>query len=127
MLQNGFQIGLEVGVDLVSIPRIEAFFQKYGEKGLLRFLNKEEIKLAKTPQNIAGFWAAKEACSKALKCGISKELGFHDIILSKNQKGAPLLTLKKEKKEAFNLSSLSLSISHDNGFAIAVVVAIFKI
>lgn len=114
-------------MDLVSIPRIEAFCQKHGQKGLLRFLSKEEIKLAKTPQSIAGFWAAKEACSKALKCGISKELGFHDILISKSQKGAPLLTLKKEKMQAFNLSSLSLSISHDSGFAIAVVAAVFKI
>ena len=117
----------EVGVDLVSIARIEAFLQKFNHKGLARFLNSEEIKLAKTPQTIAGFWAAKEACSKALKCGISKELNFHDMIISKDKKGAPLLTLTKDKMKYFNLHSLSLSISHDSGFAIAVVAAVFKI
>ena len=117
----------EVGVDLVSIARIEAFLQKFNHKGLARFLNSEEIKLAKTPQTIAGFWAAKEACSKALKCGISNELNFHDMIISKDKKGAPLLTLTKDKMKYFNLHSLSLSISHDSGFAIAVVAAIFKI
>lgn len=116
----------ELGIDLVSIARIETFLQRFNQKGLARFLNPEEIKLAKNPQTIAGFWAAKEACSKALKCGISKELNFHDMIISKDKKGAPLLTLTKNKMEHFNLHSLSLSISHDSGFAIAVVAVIFK-
>ncbi|EES89957.1 holo-ACP synthase [Helicobacter canadensis] len=116
----------ELGIDLVSIARIETFLQRFNQKGLARFLNAEEIKLAKNSQTIAGFWAAKEACSKALKCGISKELNFHDMIISKDKKGAPLLTLTKNKMEHFNLHSLSLSISHDSGFAIAVVAVIFK-
>ena len=49
------------------------------------------------------------------------------MIISKDKKGAPLLTLTKDKMKYFNLHSLSLSISHDSGFAIAVVAAIFKI
>ncbi|WP_104721115.1 holo-ACP synthase [Helicobacter mesocricetorum] len=118
---------IEVGIDLVSIKRIELFIQRFGEKGLLRFLTPQEIAITKTAQNVAGFWAAKEACSKALKCGISKELTFYDILISKSPKGAPLLTLTQDKIIAFNLHSLSLSITHDNGLAIAIVAANFKI
>lgn len=116
----------DVGVDIVKIQRIESLVAKFGEKGLQRFLNHSEIQIAKNPQSLAGFWAAKEACAKALKCGIGKELGFHDIWISKNQKGAPLLHLSNEKMEYFNLHSLSLSLSHDGGFAIAVVAVSFK-
>ncbi|MDE5603243.1 MAG: holo-ACP synthase [Helicobacter sp.] len=118
---------IEIGIDLIAIRRIKLFIQRFGEKGLLKFLTPQEIMIAKTDQNIAGFWAAKEACSKALKCGISKELTFYDILISKSPKGAPLLTLTQDKLIAFNLHSLSLSITHDNGLAIAVVAANFKI
>ena len=50
-----------------------------------------------------------------------KELGFHDILLSKSPKGAPILNLTQEKLDYFNVESLSLSITHDGGFAVAVV------
>lgn len=116
---------VEIGIDLIAIKRIELFIQRFGERGLLKFLTLEEIAIAKTPQSIAGFWAAKEACSKALKCGISKDLAFYDILISKSPKGAPLLTLTQDKLIAFNLYSLSLSITHDNGLAIAIVAANF--
>ena len=112
-----------VGVDIVSIERIEMFCARFSKQGLKRFLNESEIALVKTPQSIAGFWAAKEACAKALKCGIGKELGFHDILLSKDSKGTPLLWLTPEKLDYFKVQDLSVSISHDAGFAIAVAVA----
>ncbi|TLD80298.1 holo-ACP synthase [Helicobacter sp. MIT 11-5569] len=110
-----------VGVDIISIERIEKFYAKFEKQGLRRFLRESEIALVKTPQSIAGFWAAKEACAKALKCGIGKELGFHDILLSKSPKGAPLMQLTAEKLTYFKVEDLSVSISHDIGFAIAVV------
>ena len=116
---------LKVGVDIVAISRIESFFEKFGQKGLEKFLSQSEIKIAKSVQTYAGFWAAKEACSKALQCGICKELSFHDMQISKTEKNAPLLALSKEKMEAFKVNSLSLSISHDKGFAIAVVAITF--
>ncbi|NLU33840.1 MAG: holo-ACP synthase [Wolinella succinogenes] len=110
-----------IGIDLVSIERIEAFIAKHGQRGLERFLLPEEILLANKPETIAGFWAAKEACSKALGTGIGAEVGFHDIRLFKNPKGAPLLELSPRVKERFEIDSCALSITHDKGFAIAVV------
>ncbi|WP_104712484.1 holo-ACP synthase [Helicobacter cetorum] len=112
-----------VGVDIVSIARIEKSLKRFERKFLERFLNPEEIVLCnnKLP-TIAGFWALKEACSKALGVGISKELGFLDIRISKSPRNAPLITLSKEKMNYFKIQNLSASISHDNGFAIAVVI-----
>lgn len=117
----------EVGVDIVQISRIESLVARFGEKGIAKFLNDCEMKIAKTPQRLAGFWAAKEACAKALKCGIGKELRFCDMWISKNKKGTPEIHLSSEKWDFFNIHSLSLSISHDGGFAIAVVAVSLKI
>ncbi len=110
-----------IGIDLVKIERIEKLMDRYGEKALLRFLSPEEIILVKNAQTAAGFWAAKEACSKALGCGIGAECGFHDIGLSKSPKGAPLLRINDAVRSRFGIKETSLSITHDGGFAIAVV------
>lgn len=110
-----------IGIDLVNIERIEALQSRFGEKALRRFLNDDEIALVKTAATAAGFWAAKEACVKALGCGIGHECGFHDIIIRKSAKGAPLLSLSAPVRAAFQITDTSLSITHDGGFAIAVV------
>jgi holo-[acyl-carrier protein] synthase len=110
---------MKIGTDIIQIDRIERSINKFGDKFLHRYLNDNEIKLIKSPQNAAGLWAAKEAISKALGCGIGKELSFHDITIYKSPKGVPYFQISKHKN--FNISSSSLSISHDGGFAIAVV------
>ncbi len=110
-----------IGIDLVKIRRIEAFMERFGDRALVRFLNNDEIALVKRASTAAGFWAAKEACSKALGCGISSECGFMDIRISKDSRGKPLLSLSDTVRERFNVRSLSLSITHDGDYAIAVV------
>lgn len=120
-----------IGIDIVAIKRIEENLAKYGEVFLKKFLSPKEILLTKTSSGykastIAGFWAAKEACSKALKVGISKELGFFDIELSKNERNAPFVELNKSKMIFFNIDFMDLSITHDGGFAIAAVIVRFK-
>ncbi len=109
-----------IGIDLVKIERIEKLMDRYGEKALRRFLSPEEMLLVKNARTAAGFWAAKEACSKALGCGIGAECGFHDIVLSKSPKGAPLLALSETVSTRFGITDASVSITHDGGFAIAV-------
>ncbi len=113
---------MKIGTDIIEINRIEKSLEKFGEKFKAKFLNSQEIALAKKVESIAGFWAAKEAIAKALGCGIGADLTFHDIILDKNPKGAPSFTLSKEAQKVHQIKSASLSISHDGGFAIAVVV-----
>lgn len=110
-----------IGIDLVKIDRIEKMIDRFGDKALSRFLNKDEIQLIKKPSRAAGFWAAKEAASKALQTGISSECGFLDIKLSLSEKGAPLITFSQKVIDNFQIKSASLSITHDAGFAIAVV------
>ncbi len=110
-----------IGIDMVVISRIEKLIEKFGDKALKRFLSDEEIALVKSPSSAAGFWAAKEAASKALGVGIGSECGFHDICISKTAKGAPMITFTDEIIKNFSIKDSSLSITHDGGFAIAVV------
>jgi len=113
---------MKIGTDIIQISRIEKLLKKYGNTFKEKFLNPDEIALAKRPESIAGFWAAKEAISKALGCGIGEELSFHDIIITKDHKGAPSFTLTQKAQKQHNIKKSSLSISHDGGFAIAIVV-----
>ena len=111
-----------IGVDLVSVERITKLKKRFGDKALAKFLSPEEILLAKSDATAAGFYAAKEAVSKALGIGISAQCGFMDIKLYKDAKNAPSFTLSAHLIEAYAITDLSLSITHDNGFAIAVAV-----
>jgi holo-[acyl-carrier protein] synthase len=115
---------MKIGTDIVAIARIEKSLEQFGDKFLQRFLHPEEIQIANKTASIAGFWAAKEAIAKALGCGIGTELSFHDIYLSKDPKGAPHFRLSESAQQLHKINNSSLSISHDGGFAIAVVAII---
>ncbi len=110
-----------VGVDLVHVKRMERFYEKFGQKAYGRFLCEDEIKLVKSPQSAAGFWAIKEAASKALGCGIGGICGFKDICIHKDDKGKPFITLSKVLIDRFFITDIDVSVSHDSDFAIAVV------
>jgi len=119
-----YTISMKIGTDIIHIDRIKMIDKKYDLLFKQKFLSKNEILLVKKIETLAGFWAAKEAISKALGCGIGKELSFHDIQLSKNSKGAPSFVLSAKAQQIHRITSSSLSISHDGGFAIAVVVIV---
>jgi len=112
---------MKIGTDIVQISRIENSILKYGDKFKKRFLSTEEIAMAKSISSLAGYWAAKEAISKALGCGIGVKLAFHDILLKKDNLGAPSFILSDKAQDTHKIKKSSLSISHDGGFAIAVV------
>ncbi len=111
-----------IGIDLIKTSRMERLIERFKEKALQKFLSPEEIFLVKNHKTAAGFWAVKEACSKALGVGIGNECSFHDIHISKTKKGAPTIVLSQNIVEKFNITDTSVSISHDGDYAIAVVV-----
>lgn len=110
-----------IGIDIITISRMEKLIEKFGEKALQRFLSTDEISYIKNPTTAAGFWAAKEAASKAIGTGIGADCGFSDIMLSKSAKGAPLITFSQKIIDRFQITDSSVSITHDGGMAIAVV------
>ncbi len=113
-----------LGIDVVKISRIEKMYQKFGIKAYEKFLRSEEIKLIKSPETVAGFWSIKEATSKALGCGIGEICGFKDIWIHKDEHGKPYITLSRHLVEKYKIKDISISISHDDDFAIGVVMIV---
>jgi holo-[acyl-carrier protein] synthase len=112
-----------IGIDIVEIKRIEKLLNKFGTKGLNRFMCNEEIEIFKKTESIAGIWAAKEAFSKAIGTGIGSKCSFLDIQIKKNSNNKPYFS--PSTLEKFNIKKADLSISHDGGFAIAAVIVMF--
>ena len=110
-----------IGIDLIKTSRMERLIERFGDKVLQKFLSKDEILLVKNHKTASGFWAVKEAASKALGTGIGSECSFHDITIFKTDKGAPKLSLSSHIVKKFNILDSSVSITHDGEYAIAVV------
>lgn len=116
---------LGIGTDLVELKRIE----KVGTKRLAdKILTLEEKKLLdgkkKKNEFLAGRFAAKEAISKALGSGIGKLVGFRDIQILADEKGAPVAKLSDSVWKALgtNTGNVYLSISHTEEYAVAFAV-----
>jgi len=110
-----------IGIDLIKTSRMERLIERFGDKALLRFLCKTEISLIKNFKTAAGFWAIKEAFSKAIGTGIGAKCSFHDMKIYKDESGAPHLALAKHLVEKYKILDTSISITHDGEYAIAVV------
>ena len=111
------------GIDIVKIDR----FDKYkNDLNLMKKLfNESELDYIKNANNssetIAGLYAAKESFLKALKKGIN-DYSLLDIEISHNSDRAPFIILHNELKKTYpNIhENMSLSISHDGEYAIAI-------
>jgi holo-[acyl-carrier protein] synthase len=114
-----------IGIDIVSINRIEKSIEKFENKFKNRFMSKNEQKWAIKISSIAGIWATKEAFSKAIGTGIGAEFSFLDIEIKKTKKGKPIINiLNKNLENKLKNKQIDISITHDGGFAIAAVIII---
>jgi len=112
-----------IGIDIVSINRIEKSINKFGDKAKNRFMTPTEQLNSKKTASIAGIWASKEAFSKALGTGIGSEFSFLDIEILKNQKGKPYINILNPKlKQKLQNKQIDISITHDGGFAISAII-----
>jgi holo-[acyl-carrier protein] synthase len=116
-----------IGTDLIELERIEAI----GVKRLARrILTERELSLkpeqpGREMEYIAGRFAAKEAISKALGTGISRECSFMDIEILSDNKGKPCVYLSKSALDAICSGkeiAIHLSISHSRRYAMAMAV-----
>lgn len=110
-----------IGIDLIKTSRMERFLERFDERGLKRFLHDSEIDLIKNHKTAAGFWAIKEAFSKALGTGIGKECSFFDVCIYKDERGAPHISISKRLVQKFKIVASSVSLTHDGEYAVAVV------
>ena len=110
-----------IGVDLVDMNRFEEKVNK--TPGLIEKIFREDERdvVART---LAGRFAAKEALVKAF--GGSTGMHWHDVKVSKNELGAPNISLfgsTAEVAASKGIANIHVSISHDGDYAIAYVIA----
>lgn len=98
---------LGMGIDLVSIQRIKEAMEKPGF--LEKVLTERERAIVKTPESVAGRWAAKEALMKT-GCGVKT---FKEIEILPDETGQPRVTAPQ--------GNWMVSITHEKEMAAAVV------
>jgi len=120
-------MNLRTGVDLIEIDRIAEMVSRHGKHYLERIYTPAEIELCgKRAESLAGRFAAKEAVTKALGCGIG-EVQWKEIEILGDGQRAPVLNLygkAAQKANELGLTDWSVSISHDQSQVVAFVVAI---
>jgi len=115
-----------IGVDLVDIARFERQLSRT-PRLRDRLFAPDELVQAGRPlplRSLAGRFAAKEALVKAL--GDSYEFGWQDIPVLTGPERGPAFSPRgpaAERVARLGVTSISLSISHDAGLALAFVVA----
>lgn len=120
-----------IGVDVVSIGRIEQLASRHAERFFKHVYTPAEVeyclKKKKTSSlHFAARFAAKEALVKAIGTGFRDGIGFREIETIHDPLGKPMLVLYGKALEHARLQGFScfeLSITHDPLVAIAVVLA----
>jgi holo-[acyl-carrier protein] synthase len=118
-----------IGTDIVEIDRIRRMLDKHGKLFIERVFTAAEIVQGEQRkdyvQYYAGRWAAKEALSKALGCGIGEKCAWSDISIATTPAGSPRLQLSEQALAANGLTNadrIHLSISHEQHYACATVI-----
>jgi len=119
-----------IGVDLVSVSRIERVIRRWGDRFVERVFAPNEIEFCSRrvspPHAFALRFAAKEAFSKALGLGMRKGIQWRDIEVFNYPAGKPGLKLQGTsfqicRKEGVSGIHLSLSDEGENGVAMVVL------
>ena len=118
-----------IGNDIVETGRIADALARHGEHFTKRLLTADEAALGSSRKDVttfyAGRWAAKEACAKALGCGIGEHCSFTDIEVLNTPNGAPQITLRNAALETFTRlggTRIHCTISHEHRYAVATVI-----
>lgn len=116
-----------VGVDLVETERIARAIERWGDSFLHRIYTPRELARygGRLPELAARF-AGKEAISKALGTGMIG-VGWKEMEILSDRRGKPQVHLHgraKERARALGLEHFSISLSHTDRIALALVVAI---
>jgi holo-[acyl-carrier protein] synthase len=109
-----------LGIDVVDCTRFEAALKRTPSLRERLFTDVERtLPLA----SLAARFAAKEALAKAL--GAPGGLAWHDVEVRREPNGRPTLSVRgsiAEAAERLGIASWHVSLSHDAGTAVAVVI-----
>jgi holo-[acyl-carrier protein] synthase len=122
---------LGLGTDITEVPRIQASLDRFGEHFLQRVYTPGEVAYCQArkksaAQSLAARFAAKEAGAKALGTGISRGVTWRELEVVRRPGCAPELVLHGRAREIAagkGVTRLTLSLTHTNAVAMAVVIA----
>jgi holo-[acyl-carrier protein] synthase len=119
---------LGLGTDLVAIARVEELLSRHGERFLTRVFTPREreecLRRVRPALHLAARVAAKEAAMKALGTGWSLGVRWRDVEVQSGGDTPPLLRLDgvaRARAESRGVRDTLVSLSHDGGYALAVV------
>lgn len=116
---------MQLGIDIIEIPRIEMAVARYGEKFLRRVLTEKEIQYCYSKANpfesIAARFACKEALAKALGSGISKKFHWQSVEILRDKRGKPKIKFR-QKVKGLSAKKVSVSMSHTHQHAVAIAI-----
>jgi len=117
-----------VGIDITDIERIRSLYTRHKWRFLGRVFTDQEIayceKRFNPAQHFSARFAAKEAAGKALGTGLMHGVFFKDIevVIHDGPPGILLHNKAAEIAQGMKISNIHLSMSHDRGCAVAIVI-----
>ena len=116
---------LSVGIDLVSVARMEEVIGRWGDRFLNRVFTGDEVAYCmlkpKPARSLAARFAAKEAFFKAVSARGASGVPLKEIEVVTRPGGAPAIEAHGKAALALGGKKAALSISHDREYAVAVV------
>ncbi|MFD3942958.1 holo-ACP synthase [Streptomyces sp. NPDC058579] len=120
-----------LGMDIVSVTRVRRLLAEYGETFFERMLTPGELADCRTSTgldvlSLCGRIAAKEAAFKTLRVR-GRFLPWTDIVVRRSEGGWPLVELRRSAAEMAaetGITEITVSISHDVDYAVAVAAPI---
>jgi holo-[acyl-carrier protein] synthase len=115
-----------LGIDVCSIERMRRALERHGDRFFGRICSPAEradLTGRDVATALAGRFAAKEAFAKALDG--ARGVGWHECQVRRTESGRPTLELSGNaitSVEKFGANAWHVSITHDAGVAVAVVV-----
>jgi holo-[acyl-carrier protein] synthase len=115
-----------LGIDVCSIERMRRALERHGDRFFARICTEAErgdLTERDSATTLAGRFAVKEAFAKALDG--ARGVGWHEVEVRRAPSGRPVLELKGNAMamvESFGADSWHVSITHDAGVAVAVVI-----
>lgn len=118
-----------IGIDTVEIARFRRFLDESNSAIIDRLFSEAERERCSARKDAASCYAArfaaKEAFLKALGTGLRDGISWHDVEVGNDDLGKPELRLSGRAGDLFRENGLTaafLSLSHDGGHAVAMVV-----
>jgi len=118
-----------VGTDIVELSRVQAVYERFGERFVDRLLMDEEAELFRKSKHPVRFlamrFAAKEATVKAMGTGFAHGVWIRDVGITANDWGRPLVIWSERGQrvcDRLGIGKGHVSLTDDAGLVVAFAV-----